>query len=227
MPIDELKLLVAKNIENFSSAVGEQLNALIRGFKINRDSTSVGEQRFEENFLKNRVGSDRYEILRAASTLCALSGYTLKKDKESGADFYKPVIFIEKAELMKMLSQFRKVYDATKGSSAQREAYIGALKQLVISMIPDKTPEEMNKMGDSYITNLIAGLHVTTQALDKNERTLEDIADRNVVKEPEFQRIIKTFNKKYLKLDDIAKSYKYVFTTNNQTYYWIPAEELP
>jgi hypothetical protein len=225
MPIVELENLIAKNVEVFSGAIGKQLNALINGYKVNKDSSSVGGQRFDENFLKGKLGSERFEVLRAASTLCALSGYTLKKDPASGADFYKPVIFIEKAEFEKMLNQFRKVYDATRGSD-EREAYIGAMKQLLNSMVPDMTPEEMNKLGNTYITNLVAGLNVSTQALQ--DRSLEDIGDPNVVKPQEFKRIVSSFNRKFEILDNIYRSsYDYVFTANNQTYYWIPVEELP
>ncbi|MBO7239873.1 MAG: hypothetical protein J6V23_05275 [Bacteroidaceae bacterium] len=225
MPIIELENLIAKNVEVFSGAIGKQLNALINGYKVNKDSSSVGAQRFDENFLKGKLGSERFEVLRAASTLCALSGYTLKKDPASGADFYKPVIFIEKAEFEKMLNQFRKVYDATRGSD-EREAYIGAMKQLLNSMVPDMTPEEMNKLGNTYITNLVAGLNVSTQALQ--DRSLEDIGDPNVVKPQEFKRIVSSFNRKFEILDNIYRSsYDYVFTANNQTYYWIPVEELP
>lgn len=225
MDVKELEQLIAKNVEIFSSAIGQQLNALVNGYKVSRDSSSVGSQRFDENFLKGKLGGERFEVLRAASTLCALSGYTLKRDPASGADFYKPVIFIEKAEFEKMLSQFRKVYDATRGSDV-REAYIGAMKQLLNSMVPDMTPEEMNKLGNAYITNLIAGLNVSTQALQ--DRSLEDIGDVNVVKQQELMKIVKTFNQKFEALDQIYKSsYEYVFTANNQTYYWIPVEELP
>ena len=226
MPVEELKNLIAQNVEIFSSAIGQQLNALVNGYKVSRDSSSVGSQRFDENFLKGKLGGARFEILRAASTLCALSGYTLKNDPESGADFYKPVIFIEKAEFEKMLSQFRKVYEATRGADV-REAYIGAMKQLLHSMVPDMTPEEMNKQGNAYILGLIKGLNVSTQAL-KSDVSLEDIGDPNVVKQNEFARIVKTFNAKFEALDQIYKSsYDYIFTANNQTYYWIPLEELP
>lgn len=225
MPVDELKNLIAKNVEIFSTAIGQQLNALINGYKVSRDSSSVGGQRFDENFLKGKLGGERFEVLRAASTLCALSGYTLQKDPESGADFYKSVIFIEKAEFEKMLSQFRKVYEATRGSDV-REAYIGAMKQLLHSMVPDKTTEEMNKLGNAYITSLVAGLNVQTEA--QQGRSLEDIGDPNIVKQQEFARIVKTFNEKFEALDQIYKSsYDYVFTANNQIYYWIPVEELP
>lgn len=225
MPLKELENLIAKNVEAFSGAVGKQLNALINGYKVNKDSTTVGSQRFDENFLKNKLGGERFEVLRAASTLCALSGYTLKQDPATGADFYKPVIFIEKAEFEKMVGQFRKVYDAAKGSDP-REAYIGAMKQLLHSMVPDMSKDEMNKLGNTYITNLVAGLNVSTQALE--DRTLEDIGDHNVVSPQEFKKMVTTFNRKFEKLDDILKSsYDYVFTANNQTYYWIPVEELP
>ncbi len=226
MPVDELKNLISKNVEIFSSAVGEQINALVNGYKVSRDSSSVGSQRFEENFLKGKLGTERFEVLRAASTLCALSGYTLMKDPESGADFYKPVIFIEKAEFEKMLSQFRKVYDATRGAD-KREAYIGAMKQLLHSMVPDKTTEEMNKMGNAYITGLISGLNVQTEGFN-NGMSLEEIGDINVVTDGELGRIIKDFNEKFEALDLIYKSsYEYVFTANSQIYYWIPVEELP
>ena len=101
------------------------------------------------------------------------------------------------------------------------------MKQLLHSMVPDMTPEEMNKQGNAYILGLIKGLHASTQALS-SDVTLEDIGDPNVVKQNEFAKMVKSFNTKFEALDQIYKSsYDYIFTANNQTYYWIPLEELP
>ena len=223
MPIDELKRLINDNVLLFTQAINEQIDAANNAFSNYRSTLASGSQRFDKGFLKARLGEENVELFEKRNMLLALDGYTPKKSKK-GSDFYKPVIFIEHAEFEKLLSQFRKVYDATKNSD-NRENYINAMKQLLLSMVPDMTPEELNKQGSAFIRRMISGLSESTDGLN---RSFEEIADPNAVSNMEFNKILQNFRIKFQTLDKIySRKYEYTFKSNNQTYYWIPFDDLP
>ena len=223
MPVDELGNLINDNVLLFTQAINEQIDAVNNAVSNYKSTLASGSQRFDQGFLRSRLGSEALELFEKRNMLLALDGYTPKKN-EKDYDYYKPVIFIEHAEFERLLSQFRKVYDATKNSD-NRENYINAMKQLLLSMVPDMTPEELNKKGSAFIRKMISGLNESTGGLDKS---FEEIADPNAVSNVEFNKIIKDFNTKFEALENIyLKKYKYTFKSNNQTYYWIPFDMLP
>lgn len=223
MPESELERLISDNVLLFTQAINTQIDVINNAFSNYQSTLASGDQRFDQGFLKNRLGLDNLDLFEKRNMLLALDGYSPKKSKK-GSDYYKPVIFIEHAEFEKLLSQFRKVYDATKNSD-NRENYINAMKQLLLSMVPDMTPEELNKQGSAFVRKMISGLNESTDGLN---RSFEEIADPNAVSIQEFNKILQNFRTKFETLDRIySRKYEYTFQSNNQTYYWIPFDDLP
>lgn len=223
MAVEELERLINDNVLLFTQAINAQIEAANDIFSNYQSTLASGSQKFNIGFLRTRFSEEDMKDMEKRNALLALDGYTPQKNK-NGIDYYKPVIFIEHSELVKLVSQFRKVYDATK-SSDNRENYINAMKQLLLSMAPDMTPEELNKQGTAFIKKRISGLHEMTEGLN---RSFEEIQDPNAVSNEEFEAILNNFRKKFQSLDGIlAKKYKYTFNSNNQVYYWIPFDDLP
>ena len=124
-----------------------------------------------------------------------------------------------------MMEYFGKVYAAARNIQ-NRAPYIDAMKQLLRTMVPDMTPEQMKQMGNKEITNMIAGLNATTDA--QKGYTLEQIGDKLQVNDAEFKKLIANFNTKYRELERIQEEgYNYTFNSNNDIYYWLPIELLP
>ena len=126
MPVDELGNLINDNVLLFTLAINEQIDAVNNAVSNYRSTLASGSQRFDQGFLRSRLGDETMELFEKRNMLLALDGYTPKRNLRN-YDYYKPVIFIEHAEFERLLSQFRKVYDATKNSDS-REKYIDAMK---------------------------------------------------------------------------------------------------
>ena len=218
-----LSQLIQTSIKQFDLAVGEQIGDIDLAFKARSTSDFEGSDKFSTNFIKNRLGEENYEKLKKSMSICALTGYTPKSN--SNADYYKPVIFISINEFQQMMDYFTKVYDAIENSE-DRQPYVDAMKQLLRAMVPDMTDEQMNAKGNDEITNMIAGLNASTES--QKGKTLTAIGDPAQVSELEFKTILKKFQRKYNFLRRIQEDgYKYTFTSNQDTYYWIPVEDLP
>lgn len=223
MPIDELENLINDNVLLFTHAINTKISVVNNAFSNYRSTLASGNQRIDRGWLDSNLDSMTRKLFKERDMLVALDGYTPKKSKK-GLDFYKPVIFIEHGEFDKLLSQFRKVYEAAKNTD-NREQYINAMKQLLVSLVPDMTQEELNKQGSAFIRKLISGLNESTGALN---RSFEEIADESIVSKIEFNKIIQEFRVKFQTLENIYKrKYEYTFRSNNQVYYWIPFDDLP
>lgn len=224
MKPEVLSGLIQDGIRNFSGAVEQQKEAIVSGFDA-RTATEIdnGDQ-FDANYLKNILGEEQYMQMLAAKTVCALTGYT-PKQTTAGHDYYKSVIFISVHEFQQMMDYFAKVYTASRNVE-NRQPYINAMKQLLNTMVPDMSPEEMEATSNKDITNMIAGLNAATES--QKGYTMEQLADPLQVDGNTFRKLLNDFRKKYTELQNILdEGYNYEFKSNEDVYYWIPIELLP
>lgn len=157
--------------------------------------------------------------------ITAKEGYTLKKDKESGYDYWQPVIYISKDEFDDMMLKLQPVKAASEEGSEDRRPYVEAMKELIRTLYGNIEEKEMMTMDTKKVMALVAGLNVKSEAL--NGKSLEQIQDNQVVKQDEFATMISDFKAKYEKLDRIKNSYKYSIKIVGDTWYWIPVQDLP
>lgn len=227
--------LMVNSIKFCAGAIETQLNVVNRGYVIADESSTFASsdknlQRLDidNRFLEERLGKGYVEKVRYLNSLMTFAGYTPKK-APNGRDFYKPVIFISKEELNALMNKLRPVDEVARERNygeKGRNNYVNAMKALVRSMIPDITEEQMGNMSDTEIMGLASGLNEKSQAL--KGYTLSDIVDVNKVDEHTFERMLNQFQDKFRTLAGIQQSkYKYSYTLNNSTYYWIPIEALP
>ena len=218
-----LSQLIQNSIKQFDVAVGQQIGDIDIAFKARATTDFEGGDKFSTNFIKNRLGEENYEKLKKSMSICALTGYTPKSNGDY--EYYKPVIFIHINEFQQMMDYFTKVYDAIENTE-DRETYIAAMKQLLRAMVPDMSDEKMNAKGNEEITSMIAGLNASTES--QKGKTLEAISDPAQVSAQEFKGILNKFQRKYKGLRRIQEEgYYYTFKSNEDTYYWIPVEDLP
>ena len=141
MKPDILSNLIKNSIKEFDAAVDEQKAIIHTGFNARtEDEMDKGDQ-FSQAYLESQFGKEGYETLKRTKTLCALNGFTPKKT-DSNQDYYKSVIFISIFEFQQMMEYFGKVYAAARNIQ-NRAPYIDAMKQLLRTMVPDMTPEQM------------------------------------------------------------------------------------
>lgn len=157
--------------------------------------------------------------------ITAKEGYTPRKDKETGYDYWQPVIYISKAEYNDLIGKLQPVMAAAEEGSEDRKPYIEAMKELIRTMYGDIGEKEMMSMDTKKVMALVAGLNVKSESL--KGRTLEEIGDNKVVKQDEFATLISNFQNKFNKLDRIKNGYKYSIKIVGDTWYWIPVQDLP
>ena len=158
--------------------------------------------------------------------ITAKEGYTPRKDKASGYDYWQPVIYISNAEYNDLISKLQPVMAAANEGSEDRRPYVDAMKELIRTLYGDIDEKEMMNKNTQEVMALVAGLNVKSAALSSG-RTLIEIQDNQVVSQEEFQDMISEFKRKYNKLDRIKNGYKYSIKIVGDTWYWIPVEDLP
>lgn len=178
------------------------------------------------DFIENAFDKEALKVIKRDNMLLAFEGYAPKQDKSSGYDYWQPVVYISEDEFKGMMRNLQPVMAAANEGSEDRKPYVEAMKALTRIMVPDITEAEMNNKSTTEIMALVAGLPVTSEALQG--RSLIQIQDNKVVGQEEFDGLIATFQKKYRKLDTIKdQGYKYSIKRNNTTWYWIPVQDLP
>lgn len=172
------------------------------------------------------LGKDTFEALSRTNSLFAFQGWTLKKEKTSGRNYFKPVVFISSDEFKYLIEKLQPVYKVARTRSASRAEYVDAMKALVKSLLPGITAEEINKKGYNEVMRLISGLNESTAAL--GGPSIQDIADPNVVNQGAYLSLVNAMVKKYQGLLNIQGSdYKYCREFAGIKYYWLPMEALP
>lgn len=188
-------------------------------------SSATGSFDINEEFLKHKLGKERYEQIKQNNSLVTFKGYSRKKHK-SGREYFKPVIFITSDELNALIAKLKPVADASVAKSNNREPYVEAMKALLRSMVSGITEEEINRFDHRKIMNMVAGLNEAASAL--KGYPIMDIASPQVVSHNEYYKLVADFTHKYNKLNDLKNAeYKYTRTFNGLKYYWLPIEYLP
>lgn len=222
MEVSKLTSLMERSIGLFAKAIDNQ-RATLTDIGHTSD-VSDDNRKISEAFAISILGEEGYKSMKDARSFTAATGYT-KKTAPEGHDYWKSVIFISEEELISLMDRLTPVNN--KANTGNRKEYVVALKNLVRSMLPDITEEEMAMKGTGEIMALITGLNVKSAALDGPR--LVDIQDPTVVSEAKFRSLVQNFRDKYRNLRGIRedKNYKYVYKGDGALYYWIPVEQLP
>lgn len=177
----------------------------------------------EDSFLKGIFSDAEIAALKKDNSLMAFNGMTEIKSPK-GQDYWQPIIYISSDEFAQLMEKLEPVNRAA--GTGNRKPYVDAMKELVRSMVPDITQQEMDQMDTKAIMALVAGLNVKSGSLGGH--SLSEIQSENIVNPAEFDGMVAEFQNKYRKLKKIREN-KYDFSVerNKTTWYWIPVEDLP
>lgn len=225
--LGKLSKLMQESIMYCSESVSTQINLVSswqnKGF--NRSDIDSGID-LNEEYLKWKLGEERYEEYKKSNSLMTFKGYS-NRNHRSGRMFFKPVVFISSDELNTLIERLAPVNSATVMQNNDRRPYVNAMKALVQSMDPSITDERINQYGVNEIMKMIAGLNEAAGAL-KGDYTIAEIADPQAVSNVEYLSLVQAFSRKYKGLQRLkAMQYKYTYTINGLKYYWLPVEDLP
>lgn len=231
MPLTELYDIVKDSYIQFNGVVEYRKSLIEKGDNIIMiadesvsDRTAVAQMHVD--FISRVFDKEDLAKVKEANMLMAFVGYVNKVDSKSSHDFWKPVIYISKDEFNAMMDKLQPVMAAAKKSSKNREPYINALKALIKVLVPDISENEMNNMSPTAVTTMVAGLPVTSEALQG--RTLREIKEPQIVSQEEFDKMIVDFQDKFQHLDNIKENgYEFSIERNTVRWFWIPVEDLP
>lgn len=223
MPAAYLYELVKSRYEQFGAVIDVWMKV------INEADVTIGGDggggQMDMNFLKTIFTAEEINRIKKNSSLMACSGYAPKQDP-SGRDYWKPVIYISSDEFANLREKLKPVAVAARQGGADRKPYVNAIKALIRAQVADLSESELNSMSVQNVMAVIGGLNLSIGAT--GGKTLLQIQDEKIVKQPEFDAMVQAFVKKYQKLENMAtQSYKFKVSRNNTTYYWLPAEDLP
>ena len=226
MPVANLSSLMQEAIQYCSESVKFQIDLLaaINGGGFSSSNTESSFQ-INEEYLKMKLGPERYEQIKKANSLVTFKGYSQKQHK-SGRSYFKPVVFISSDELNALIERLAPVNDAAVVQTNNREPYVRAMKALIQSMVPDITDDRMNSMGYKEVMATVAGLNEAAGAL--KGFTIMEIASPQAVSHTQYASLVSDFKRKFSMLQRLkAQQYKYTRTFNGIKYYWLPVEDLP
>lgn len=226
MQLNRLSKLMQESIMYCSESVQYQIDLMSSfqhsGFGGGGMDTGIN---INEEYLKWKLGPEKYEEYKKTNALATFKGYTHKKHK-SGRSYFKPVVFISSDELNALIERLAPVNDAAVMQNNDRAPYVNAMKALIQSMVPDITDDRMNQMGYQEIMGLVAGLNEAAGAL--KGYTIAEIANPQAVSEVKYLSLVNDFKRKFRTLQRLkATPYKYIRTVNGLKYYWLPVEDLP
>lgn len=227
MELSKLYDIIRSSYIQFNTCIEARVAAIYNGDEVEIFSNEERSASAEANkILWNKYfGEEVMEKWAKDGVITAKEGYTPKKDKDSGYDYWQPVIYISNAEFNDMMSKLQLVFAASEEGSEDRRPYVDAMKELIRLLYGDIDEGEMMRKDTKAVMALVAGLYVTTESL--GGRSLMDIQDNKVVDQEEFQNMISEFVRKYNKLDRIKIDYKYSIKLVGDTWYWIPVKDLP
>lgn len=226
LEVAKLSTLMQEAIQYCSESVRFQIDllAILTGGGFSSSNTDSSFQ-INEEYLKSKLGEERYEQIKKANSLVTFKGYSQKEHK-SGRMLFKPVVFISSDELNALIERLAPVNDAAVVQTNNRDPYVKAMKALIQSMIPDITDERMNSMGYKEIMATVAGLNEASSAL--KGYTIMEIASPQAVSHVQYASLVSDFKRKFAMLQRLkAQEYKYTRTFNGVKYYWLPVEDMP
>jgi len=220
----QLYSLVYSTSQRLNEAISRQEKIVGNAGEVVNRSGNTAASEIEKKFLKTMLDSATIEALKRSNFLMAFEGFTPKG--QNGVDYWQPVIYISQPELVGLLGQLKHVNDEVDKQSDDRNAYVNAMKSLAASMVGDMSEDEIINMKNEDIMNMITGLNVRTDALNYR---LVDIQNNRKVTPQQFKELTSRFVDQYKKLDAIRQTtYPFSYRDNNgETWYWIPAEDLP
>lgn len=219
MPTSKLASLMEHSISDFAYAIGQQ-RAAVSNYA--RSTASDENAKLNEAYVIARFGREKAERLKSIKSFVALTGTTPIRSS-NGTEYWNNVLFISDREFDQLLQTLQPVYRHAK--KCDRKLYISGLKGIVQGMLPDI--ENMDNMSTGDIMNLITGLNAKSRSL--NGYTLGELGDPKAVSEKDFINLVTEFADKYVDLDNIRKkpNYPFIHKSDENTYYWIPVEQLP
>ncbi len=229
---EELNKMLLSNIFNFASFI-DKVRSTIIGFEPNIDSQikedEIITERAKSSYFEEVIGKENVALAAKYKTLVTVTGYTPKKSPDD-IDYWKPVIFISKPEFDNLIARLEEVLKKSESGGSNtdqtRRNYVVAMKEVLRSMLPGITEQEMEGKTQEEIVALVAGLNVSTRQL--SGRPLREISDKNLCSDREFNSIISAFKNKLNKLRNDAKDRKaYIYDYLEANCYWVPIDDLP
>lgn len=220
---DFLKKVMTDVIASYATKVQQQIDIIMTGQTTimgpNGDVKTVTGGKLMEDWIRKKFGSSN------VSGLIGFTGYTAKT--MYGRDVWKSNVFFTESELQELLAGLEPLYNvAIAKDYNNRKAYIDAVKQCIQKMAPGV---DMDNSDLQALLQRAMGINEKTDILKVD---LDKITDHNVYKPQAYMGILQGFQNKYEKFKQIIdgkedQEYKYKWSYNSETFYWISIDDMP
>ncbi len=156
-------------------------------------------------------------------------GYSFPTNKKLKAPVWQNEILCSNDDLFNIVKVLGNLVDASKNESELRDNFIEAWKQTLRPIIGEQKRSEVEDMSLEEAERLIFGGVGSTELLDHK---LKDFRDPTKVSTIDLRVFAGEISKKHKRLSDIFNGVtkevqKYIWTSNELKYYWIPQRFLP
>lgn len=230
LALNKLTSLLTKSLHHCYGSTQTIINDLevAKTHRFNKSSLPNAIPKINESYIMDLmhsggVSQSDFDMLDSSNALIAFSGYAYRQQLERNV--FKPVAFMSAEELANLLNLLNPINaSVAHDNPSDRTPYIDAVAKLASLLVGDDPGAAMS-MGINEIMRRIMGLNEATSAL--SGRTLDEIANPQVVDDNEYLGLLNDFRKKYQTLSNIKSRYEFKMRMNGLEYYWIPMEDLP
>lgn len=219
MSPEELTTYIKNGINNFSNTVTTSKNMYEK---------ALNDVDFYPAFLIKKLGEKGYKNWLQVKAISAYGGYA-RVNGLGDNDEWKAVLYLSSAELTALIEKLRPLSLAAQDENPDRTKFVDAIRELLKAQLGGSYDENaINAMEPEELENRVYGIvNVKSDNTRFTKHSLKDWVNRRVVRDDEYFDMLSKFDKKYKKLTQIPRNYKYRMEIDHMFYYWIPLEDLP
>jgi len=226
------------NAVKFTNDITEMLNKIFNEGKAVPEDMGVVDAAINrivcEIANKNNLDQDDVRKLAYEKYELYLDAKAPLKVQSAEHNYFSNVLFLPREDLVELRDKLRSlVYSENSTPSKKREDLKKAWIELLGIYTGETDTDNLSRYTIDDWIKIYTGLEGEDINIGKESvlqgKTLEDIEDRDEVSNSDINAYIAQVSKNYSVLDNILKEnrYDYSYTSNENTYYWIPVEYLP
>jgi len=185
--------------------------------------------------MKDKLSEEDLENLSYEKYQFYLEAYTPIKIDAAIDECFSDVLFMPRKDLSDLVDRLDYlVRSASYNPKQKRKGVIDTWYELLRIYTGEKNFEQLANLTIDKLNSMMQGVEKEGIKFKSRKplgsRSIKDITNKRVVTDEEINEYIREMTKNHKELNDIlreGRNYEFSYTSNGNTYYWIPSDFLP